>query len=214
KTDLFNSQVLLWPGEAESPWLGKFEGARDEVLSRRRKAIHNVFGPDIETAGEVIDRMLYTDFALASELRMRYDVEYCTGVLGYSAPSDLRTGCREPRDLKRAERMSKQAGKGQIALKRFLSDHRSQLLESKNAGPLRAVTIAFHIDKNGLKRKIIDHTIHRRTSVPVDEILTLIDTTATEARAYTRHLVAVRMHHELTRLARSGYYKLLTELAY
>ncbi|MCP4377122.1 MAG: hypothetical protein GY794_13205, partial [bacterium] len=114
KTDLFNSQVLLWPGEAESPWLGKFEGAHDEVLKQRRKAIHNVFGPDIETAGEVIDRMLYTDFALATELRMRYDVEYCTGVLGYSAPSDLRTGCREPRDLKRAERMSKQAGKGQI----------------------------------------------------------------------------------------------------
>jgi hypothetical protein len=214
KTDLFNSQVLLWPGEAESPWLGEFEGAHDEVLRQRHKAIHNVFGPDIETVGEVIDRMLYTDFALATELRMRYDVEYCTGVIGCSAPGDLRTACREPRDLKRAERMSRRAGKGQIALKRFLSDHRGQLLDSKNTGPLRAVEIAFHINKNGLKRKIIDHTIHRPAGASVDEILTLIDTAVTGERAYTRHLVAVRMHHELTRLARSGYYKLLTELAY
>jgi len=98
ETDLFNSQVLLWPGETESPWLNAFEGARDKVLRRRREAIRNVFGPDIETAGEVIDRMLYTDFALATELRMRYDVEYCTGNLDYDAPADLRSGCREPRD--------------------------------------------------------------------------------------------------------------------
>ena len=216
ETDLFNSQVLLWPGEAESPWLGAFEGARDEVLRRRRKAIRNVFGPDIETAGEVIDRMLYIDFVLACELRMRYDVEYCTGALGYDAPADLRTGCREPRDLRRAERTGRQAGKGQIALKRFLATHRAELLELKNAGALRAVKIAFHINKGNLKRKIIDHIIRQRSSSKkdLDEILAIVDASAGDERTFTRRLVAVRMHHELTRLARSGYYKLVETLGY
>ncbi|MBC8374201.1 MAG: hypothetical protein ISS69_11985 [Phycisphaerae bacterium] len=214
KTDLFNSQVLLWPGEAESPWLGAFEGAHDEVLRRRRKAIRNVFGPDIETAGEVIDRMLYTDFALATELRTRYDVEYCTGALGYDALEDLRTGCREPRDLRRAERTGQQAGKGRIALKRFLTTHRSELLKPKNAGALRAVKIAFHINKDNLKHKIIDHAIRGRVSGPIDEILAVIDTVAGDERTFTRRLVAVRMHHEMTRLARSGYYQLVQTLGY
>jgi len=214
KTDLFNSQVLLWPGEAESPWLSVFEGAHDEVLRRRRKAIRNVFGPDIETAGEAIDRMLYTDFALATELRMRYDVEYCTGALGYDALDDLRTGCREPRDLRRAERTGHKAGKGRIALKRFLATHRAELLEPKNTGSLRSVKIAFHINKDNLKRKIIDHTIRRRVSGLIDEILAIIDTAAGDERIFTRRLVAVRMHHEMTRLARAGYYQLVQTLGY
>jgi hypothetical protein len=213
-TDLFNSQVLLWPGEAESPWLSEFEGACDEVLRRRRKAIHNVFGPNIETAGEVIDRMLYTDFALACELRMRYDVEYCTGALDYDAPSDIRSGCRERRDLRRAERTGRQAGKGQIALRRFLTTHRGELFESKNSAALRAVKIAFHINKDNLKRKIVDHFIRRRTSGPLEEILAILDTAAAKERTFTRRLVAVRLHHELTRLARAGYYQLIETLGY
>jgi len=214
ETDLFNSQVLLWPGEAESPWLNGFEGARDEVLRRRRKAIRNVFGPDMETAGEVIDRMLYTDFALGCELRMRYDVEYCTGELGYDAPEDIRTGCREPRDLRRAERITRRAGKGRIALKRFLATYRAELLEPQNAAALRAVRIAFHINKDNLKRRIIDYFIPRRTSGPIGEILAIIDAAAANERTFTRRLVAVRMHHELTRLARAGYYQLIATLGY
>lgn len=214
ETDLFNSQVLLWPGESESPWLNAFEGARDTVLRQRRKAICNVFGPDAETAGEVVDRMLYTDFALATELRMRYDMEYCTGELGYDAPEDLRSGCRELRDLRRAEQKSHRAGKGQIALKRFLATHRPNLLDTKNAYELRAVQIAFHINKDDLKRKIIDHVIHDRTSGPLDEMLDIIDASARNNRSITRRLIAVRMHHELTRLARSGYYKLIETLGY
>jgi len=214
KTDLFNSQVLLWPEESDSPWLGEFEGARDEVLRLRRKAIRNVFGPDIETAGEVIDRMLYTDFVLATELRMRYDVEYCTGHLGHDAPADIRSGCREPRDLKHAERMSRRAGKGQVALKRFLATHRTELLDPKSAAALRAVKIAFHIDKDNLKRKIIDHIIRPQSSGPLEDILAITDTAAANERTFTRRLVAVRMHHELTRLARSGYYKLIEKLGY
>ena len=216
ETDLFNSQVLLWPGEVESPWLKEFEGAHDEVLRRRRKAIRNVFGPDIETAGEVIDRMLYTDFVLATELRMRYDVEYCTGALGYDALEDLRTGCREPRDLRRAKRTGHRAGKGRVALKRFLATHCAELLELKNAAALRAVKTAFHTNKDNLKRKIIDHFVRRRPDgkTPIEEILAIIDAAAANERTFTRRLVAVRMHHELTRLARAGYYQLVETLGY
>lgn len=217
KTDLFNSQVLLWPEEAESQWLGKFEGARDEVLRRRRQAVQNVFGPDIETAGEVLDRMLYLDFAMATELRMRYDVEYCLGGLGYDGLSDLESGCREPRDLKEARRLARRAGKGRIAMKRFLGEHRPELLEPENAMRLRAVEIAFHIDKSGLRRGIIGRVIRQRNEDkkrPIDELLAIVDATADDERPAARRLVAVRIHHELTRLARSGYHRLLASLAY
>jgi hypothetical protein len=217
KTDLFNSQVLLWPAEADSPWLGEFEGARDEVLRKRERAIRNVFGPDIETAGEVLDRMLYADFAIASELRMRYDVGYCTGELGYDAVGDLESGCREPRDLKVARRLSRRAGKGRIALKRFLSEHRSELLDPENSLELRAVETAFHINKDGLRKGIVGRVIRGQAEEkkrPASELLALVDTAVANHRSYTRKLVAVRMHHELTRLARSGYYKLLSDLAY
>jgi hypothetical protein len=218
-TDLFNSQVLLWPGEVDSGWLDKFEGARDEVMHRRVKAIRNVFGPDIETAGEVLDRILYTDFALACELRMRYDMEYCTGVLGYDAMGDISEGCRESRDLRRADQMCKRAGKGRIALKHFLGEHRAELLETENAHELRAVEIAFHIDKDGLRSGIVGRIVPRNKQTengkrPVEELLAIVDAASGNERSYTRRLVAVRVHHELTRLARSGYYKLLTELAY
>ena len=219
-TDLFNSQVLLWPAEADSPWLGDFEGARDEVLRRRVKAIRNVFGPTVETAGEVLDRILYADFALAGELRMRYDVEYCTGELGYDAMGDISTGCREPRDLKRAGQLCGRAGKGLIVLKRFLMTHRTRLLEPENARELRAVRIAFHINTDGLRRGIIDRVVigqaskGKKVNKTVEELLAIVDAAAGDERTFARRLVAVRVHHELTRLARSGYYKLLAELAY
>ncbi|MBT3202486.1 MAG: hypothetical protein HN350_21515 [Phycisphaerales bacterium] len=216
-TDLFNSQALLWPGEADSPWLNNFPGARDEVIQQRQKAIRSVFGPDIGTAGEVLDRMLYADFAMATELRMRYDAEYCTGDLGYDAISDLQSGCREPRDIKEAQRLTARAGKGRIALKHFLSEHRPELTEPINDRKLRAVETAFHINKNGLRRGIIKRVTdkkHPENHRPIEELLTIIDTAAEKEKAITRRLIAVRMHHELTRLARSGYYKLLADLAY
>jgi hypothetical protein len=217
ETDLFNSQVLLWPEEADSPWLGKFEGARDEVLKRRRKAVRNVFGPDIETAGEVLDRMLYLDFAMATELRMRYDVEYCLGGLGYDGLSDLESGCREHRDLRSARHLARRAGKGRIAMKRFLGEHRPELLQPENARKLRAVEIAFHIDKKGLRKGIISRVLRKTDESkkrPTVELLAIIDAAADDEKSATRRLVAVRIHHELTRLARSGYYRLLAELAY
>ena len=208
---------MLWPAEASSPWLGKFEGACDEVLRRRQKAVRNVFGPDMETAGEVLDRMLYLDFAMATELRMRYDVEYCLGELGYDGLGDLEPGCPEQRDLKEARRLVRRAGKGRIAMMRFLREHRPELLEPDNARGLRAVQIAFHIDKDGLRRGIIGRVIRRRDEGrkrPIDELLAIVDAAAGDEPAATRRLVAVRVHHELTRLARSGYYRLLAELAY
>jgi len=213
-TDLFNSQVLLWPGEENAPWLEKFDGARDEVLRRRTKAIRNVFGPDFETATEVLDRMLYDDFALAGELRMRYDMQYCTGKLDYDAMADLHTGCREPRNLKRAGRMTRRARKGLPALKRFLSVHRGELLEPSGAAAMRAVSIAFHINKDNLKLKLLRHIVRGESTQPASEIATMIDRAAAGEQACTRRLIGVRIHHELTRLARSGYHDLVKALGY
>ena len=91
------------------------------------------------------------------------------------------------------------------------------LAKAVSAMRLRAVEIAFHIDKSGLRRGIIGRVIRQRNEDkkrPIDELLAIVDATADDERPAARRLVAVRIHHELTRLARSGYHRLLASLAY
>jgi len=213
-TDLFNSQVLLWPGAEAEGWLDQFDGARDAVLRQRRQVVRRVFGPDLHTAGDVLDHMLYASFALATDLRMRYDPDYCDRQLGYDVVGDLQAEGRDPRDFE-SRRFAERARRDLEALQEVLRSARPKLLRPERLEALRAVRIAFHINRGGLKRRVL-HAIRRSgaaAGLPAAAGM-LIDQAAAEKEAYSRRLIAVRMHHELTRLARRGYRKLLADLAY
>jgi hypothetical protein len=212
-TDLFNSQVLLWPGEEDEAWLGAFEGARDEVLRRRTQAIRRIFGADFATASDVLDHMLYCGFAMATELRLRYDPDYCDGRLGYDVIADLRAEGRNRRDFQRAEAFVRRARDNLEALDQFLARHRPELLEPARGEDLRAVRVAAHVDSSGTGR-LVSNALRDGAQEATDEALAAIDAAAGEMRLSTRRLIAVRMHHELTRLCRQGYRKLIERLAY
>ena len=210
-TDLFNCQAILWPGTEDAAWLGAHEGAREEVLRRRRQMLRRIFGEDFETACHVLDHMLYCSFARATELRMRFDPDYCDGSLGYDVVADLRAEGRNRRDFQRAEAFVRTARADLAALKRFLEARRPEMLEVPRAEALRAVRIAFHVDLDGLKRLVTSpHAAPGDAAKAVERI----GQAAGDTARIIRRLIAVRMHHELTRLSRQGYRDLLRKLAY
>ena len=213
RTDLFNCQVLLWPGTEDSEWLAQFDGAREEVLRRRRQCVRRVFGQDDGTACDVLDRMLYCSFALATELRMRYDADYCDGSLGYDVIADLTGEGRNRRDLQRAKAFVEAARGDLTRLGEFLASRRPDLLAPAAGRALRAARIALHTDRGGLKRLLTRH-LRDRDEDSAAAVLRALDQAVAEKETYSRRLIAVRMHHELTRLSRGGYHKLVKALAY
>lgn len=214
-TDLFNAQVILWPGEENENWLDNFDGAREAVIKRRRRVIRRIFGPDIETACKVLDHMLYGTFVLASELRMRYDVDYCDDCLGYNVVSDTEaTGHNRP-ELKRVKVFTEQARNDMRIFDKILQSTRPTLFEPQNAEALRSVRIVLHINRKKLKQRM---RIKSGSEISLQQFTEhtrdLIDQAIIKRQTYTRRLIAVRMHHELSRMSRSGYQKLLKELYY
>ncbi len=209
RTDLFNCQALLWPGEEDADWLAGFDGAREVVLRRRRRIIRRVFGPDFETACEVLDHMLYARFAMATELRMRFDGDYCDGRLGYGVTADLTAEGRADADNRRAAVFAVSAGRDLAALDAYLRDTRPELFDPDDADALRAVRTAFHVDASGLKSAVL--AAADGEPARVDDV---IDDIVAATGIWTRRLLAVRVHHELTRLSRAGYRELIRRLGY
>jgi len=214
-TDFFNAQVLLWPGTEDAEWLKGFEGARADVLHERKAGVRRAFGADFDTAREVLDHMLYCSFALATELRMRYDPDYCDGSLDYDVLGDLANEGRSRRDFQRAKGFVKQAREDLQRLAEFVASHRPELLRPDNTEALRAVRIAAHVDLGGWKQTLRGGPAGG-TSPAAEDVCRGIDDVLVLAKRDTisRRLVAVRMHHELTRLSRKGYHKLIKALAY
>jgi len=218
-TDIFNSQVLLWPGEENAAWLRQFPGAGEEVLRLRKSILHAALGRDRQRACEMIDRAFLPCFILATELRARYDPEYCDESLNYvneetgsavqnSLASDLETaGCRA-RDINRAQRYAARVKREQSVLTDYLVATRGQSFLDDRV-TLRAVRIAFHTNESRMKKMLLsgkDATANR--------IEGEIDQVIQNARTYGERLVGLRLHHQLTLLQLEGYKGLATELAY
>ena len=215
-TDMFGSQAILWPGEENQAWLSGFDGGREAVIEWRRRVVRNIFGPDFDTAKAVLDHMLYCPLILATELRMRYDPEYCCGLaLGCDAVSDLKNAGATAEHIHSAERFVRRAEATIAACDSAIAAHRSDLLQPGEALSFRAVRIALHVGRKKLRRKF-------GGAIPPDmsaeqfqrHVAPIADAAAANAGTYTHRLVAVRMHHELTRLAREDYRKLIKALAY
>ena len=215
-TDSFNSQAILWPGEDNEAWVAQFDGARQAVRRRRRRLIRGVFGPDYDTACAVLDHMFYCPFLLASELRMRYDVEYCTGrTLGCNVVSDLRDAGAKTAHIRWAERFVPGAAADIAACDSAIATHRGDLLEPDEALALRSVRIALHVGRKKLRRDLGGAIRPDMSAEQFQQHLApLVDAAAADPCTYTHRLVAVRMHHELARLARQEYRKLVKLLAY
>lgn len=220
QTDLFNSQVLLWPGEEDAEWLGSFPGAREKVLAERKSMIRAALGSDYDHASAVLDRVFLPCFEFATRLRARYDPEYCDGSLDYVSEdtgvdiadnliSDLVDRGYRAGDVHRAGLYVGRVKRERSAFEAYLAaSKRDALLE--DAPALRAVMIAFHINKNGMKRMLL----MRRGRSDLSLVDREIERAVTERAIYENRLVLLRLHHQLTALQLDGYKDLAGKLAY
>jgi hypothetical protein len=219
-TNMFNSQVLLWPGEENTEWIDDFPEAKEKVLELRKLIIKTVLGDNYQNAENMLNRMLLPCFEFATDLRLRYDPEYCDGSLDYvnedqgttiknNIISDLQTYGYRQKDIDQMQRYAAKARKNTSAFMDYLktSSHK-HLFDDKLA--LRAVKIIFHINKNGIKKMFQDNRLAaHRASIDHE-----INMAATQKEIYSGKLIGLRLHHQLTMLQIAGYKNLAKELSY
>lgn len=218
-TDVFNSQVLLWPGEEDAPWLERFEGARDEVLKWRHDIVTAALGLDRDRADTTLERAFLPGFEFATELRARFDPEYVEGTLDHTSDDtgrgitnsligDLEALRYCLKDLARARAYVEKIKREQAVFIDYLTTHHKDVLGDGPA--LRAAKIAFHIDKASLKKMLLSP----KRETPPSQISDLIAEAIAEETTYTSRLVALRLHHQLTLIQLAGYKALAHRLAY
>jgi hypothetical protein len=97
----------------------------------------------------------------------------------------------------------------------FLLARRPGLGEDASAAELRAVRLAFHVDRGRLRSDFVAGG--ERTMPPeqlAESLQERIDQAAGAAEDTGRSLVSVRVHHELSRLSAEGYSDLVLALGY
>jgi hypothetical protein len=216
KTDMFNSQALLWPGEEDAEWLADFPGAREEILQHRKRIIRNALGDTVEDAGRTLDRMLLPLFRCATELRFRYDPEYLDGSLDHDTEDtngtkhiknniidDLIDHKVEQKDIDRFAQKAERAKNEMARFVNHLNAHYACLCDKRLA--LRAVKIAFHINRNGMKDLFNEHSADLEKQIEI---------AIQQEPVYTHRLIALRLHHTLSILQKKGYMDLSLALAY
>lgn len=218
QTDAFNSQAVLWPGEEDAVWLEAFPGAKNDILTLRQSTITTALGCDYECAEAVLDRAFLPTFEFATELRARFDPEYCTGELDYTAEdteervtnsllADLQALGYRDTDIEKAKAHAAKIKREQKTLTEYLTARKHDAI-LKDAPTLRAVRIAYHTNMNNLKK-----LIQTAPTAPA-EIDRLIQSAAQAEPARTTHLIALRLHHQLAALHLKTYKTLARQLAY
>jgi len=219
-TNMFNSQVLLWPGEENAEWMNDFPGAKEKVLELRKSIIRGTLGDNYENAAIMLDRMLLPCFEFATDLRLRYDPEYCDGSLDYVSEDqgtaiknnvigDLQAFGYRQNDIDRVRKYITNAKKDISSFMDYLDTKRhKRILDDRLA--LRAVKTMFHANKYRTRKMFqgSNAAAHRAT------IDSEIKNAAAQKEIYSARLTGLRLYHELTILQIAGYKDLARELAY
>ena len=213
ETDAFNAQALLWPGEDQEPWVKQFPRAGEDIRGRRRLILSHVFGNDAAVARRVIHRMLWPNCWLAARIRAGYDPEYVDGSLGYDVVADLEELQIGPGKIAPYRELARQVQADRTALVPWLSRYRPELLTPDHAEALRAARIAIHLARERLRPFLTASPAEPKSGDAfADHVLDVVDQAARRRARYSSLLVALRMHHELTRLDYHEYLALLDRL--
>ncbi len=219
-TNMFNSQVLLWPGEENAEWMDNFSGAKEDILELRKSIIRGALGDTFENAAHMLDRMLLPCFEFATDLRLRYDPEYCDGSLDYVSEDqgtaiknnvigDLQKFGYSRRDIDRARKYVANAEKDISSFMNYLDAKGYRWLFEERLA-LRAVKTMFHSNKY-LTRKTFQDSNTAANPVKIDSE---INNAVAQKEIYSARLTGLRLYHELTILQISGYRNLAKQLAY
>ncbi len=217
-TDYFNAQALLWPEEHEEPWVASLgEDARETLLQERARILRCVFNNATEGI-LMLDRFLVPLFLFATDLRARFDPEYLDGSLGYDLWSDLKwVGFPAFKRMHFAKLIQRAACEVRLIKDVLTSQDMSDLsphpLGEGNQEILRAVKIAVFTNWEQLgtlmrRWRKKRHRPPRLLRMLRDKLQKVIE----NRERFSTYLVAVRVHHELTRLHRATYHRLLLDL--
>jgi len=219
-TDMFNTQVLLWPGEEDAAWVGDFPDARDKVLELRKQIVFSALGKTYENAVAVLDRVQLPCFEFALDLRVRYDYEYLDNSLDHKAQDtgdtvmdnvmgdlDLYGYCEK--DKLRMQQKIESARQDMALFLDFL-DTSPYRESAENRLILRAIKTAFHSNRNGI-RKMFQN---KRKPIDPQRVNATIEAAINEHQAYSQKLISLRMHFQLTQMKISGYRSIAKKLAY
>jgi len=214
----FDAQTILWPGAEDEKWVEEL-GAREDLLRQRRKVIKSVFGRNYSDAETMVDHMFFCNVVNVIRLRKKYDPEYCMqGCLEYNVMDDVREERCFEIYVEQQKGFMKKVEKEMSFLDRYLQMKYSHIAEPKTNGDaeaLRAVRIAYHTNRDGLK-KLVQRVLTSGMVSPkhIQKTNDIIDYAIEHKRKYSEKLVILRMHHELTRLHVKGYQDMIRELAY
>jgi hypothetical protein len=217
-TDYFNAQALLWPEECDESWVVALgPGAREALLSERARILQRVFGDPAEGL-RMIDRFLVPLFLFATDLRARFDPEYLDGSLGYNIWSDLKwVGFPAFKRMHFMRLIQRAAQESRLIKKTLSSPEMSDLKPNPLAegcqDVYRAIRIAVFINRGRLGTLIRKWNRRSQHSGRLTEVLRNRLQEAIDSRErLSTYLVALRVHHELTRLHRETYHQLMNDL--
>ena len=204
QTHSFDAQHFLWPGTENQSWILKLEGAQEALLNKRKEVIHSIFSLDFSRAQVILDRMHMPGFEIATELRRKYDPDYCAGRLPQTLKSDLSSmGCSEHyirwQLSLNDKRYAKLAG-----FETFIQEKYPTVAQSPKFR--RAASIAFLCKKQSLHRYQREHAKGRLENT--------LNTLHRKEALYSSSLISLRVHQSLCMISRNDYLALLKELAY
>jgi hypothetical protein len=219
-TNLFNSQVLLWPGVEGSEWMDEFPAAKAKVLKWRKSIIRGTLGGSYKNAEIMLDRMLLPCFESATDLRLRYDPEYCDGSLNRVSEDtgvrirsniidDLQAYGYRQKDIDKMQRFTAMTKSDFSALSAYLETNGYKRLFNDKVA-LRAVKIVFHTNKDGIKKMLRNGKAVTNQAM-IDRA---IKDAVAQKEMYSSKLTSLRLYHQLTMLQIAGYKSLAKELAY
>jgi hypothetical protein len=185
-TNMFNSQVLLWPGEENAEWMDDFPGAKEKVLKLRKSIIKGTLGNSYENAA--IDQGTTIKNNVISDLQ----------AFGYRR-----------RDIDRMRKYVTNAKKDISSLMDYL-DTKGYRWLFEDGLALRAVITMFHANKYRTRKMFQDsNAAAHRAKIDRE-----IENAAAQKEIYSAKLTGLRLYHELTILQIAGYKDLAKELAY
>lgn len=173
---------FLWPNEqAEAALAARLgDAALEEMVETRRSVFQRVFNREPELAKNLLKKAVYPNFALATELRRRFDPEYVLGDLEQSWTDDLtRFGRAIPAGSRRHRKVQRFVEKTRETDRRTTASLNGHGLDPRE---LRTVRVAGHCGQDAALSAVLPR-----------------------AARIDRLLLAVRVYHTLSRVELVDY---------
>lgn len=227
----FSIDQFLWPNELTDRLIERDLGgeALEDLIELRTRIFQRVMSSEPQLAIRLMQRAIYPNFEGASQLRRLYDPMYVLGELKETWAIDVvrynRAFTPREREAGRRRLFIQRTRQEQEALKVYLPQH-PRFAEASEPLAMRALRIAVHIDRDGLKQMLLNGSGMRRSwrlrfgefiagrspvkpRKPLDSV---IDEVIAQRNLYSTKLLAVRVHHELTRCELEDYEHYLTRI--